>query len=127
MLQTKFSNKLVYRLQKYKLCVVPTPKSSGLTDLVVSGNGGWVKKFETGRRYKTGEFTYHFEMKGIMNSPVHVLAHGFASRLPEIFLSKEFSGVSICVCHSYADGSYVFVTCLSVCGLYFKQLLLQLM
>ena len=37
LLQAKFSNKLVYRLQKGKLCVVPTPKSSGLTDLVVSG------------------------------------------------------------------------------------------
>jgi hypothetical protein len=85
------------------------------------------ENFETGRRYETGEFTYHFEMKGIMNSPVPILAHSFASRLPEIFLSKEFSGVSICVCHSYADGIYVFVTYLSVYGLYFKQLLLQLM
>ena len=77
------------------------------------------ENFDTGRHCEMGVFIYHFEMKGIMNSPVHVLAHGFASRLPEIFLSKEFSGVSICVCHSYADGSYVFVTCLSVCGLYF--------
>ena len=43
LLQTKFSNKLVYRLQKCKLCVVPTPKSSGLTDLVVSVHNAIIK------------------------------------------------------------------------------------
>ena len=43
LLQTKFSNKFVYRLQKGKLCVVPTPKSSGLTDLVVSVHNAILK------------------------------------------------------------------------------------
>ena len=49
LLQTKFSNKLVYGLQKGKLCVVPTPKSSGLTDLVVSGEWWVGEKIEAGR------------------------------------------------------------------------------
>ena len=63
---------------------------------------------------KTGEFTYYFGMKGIMNSPVPVFGHDFLLRLPEIFLSREFSDVSISVCHLYVDGTYVLVTCLSV-------------
>ena len=42
---------------------------------------------------KTGEFTYRIRMKGIMNTHVLFLAYGFASRVPEIFLPREFSGV----------------------------------
>ena len=34
---------------------------------------------------KTGEFTYQFEMKGIMNSHVIFLSHFFASQVPDIF------------------------------------------
>ena len=93
LLQTKFSNKLVYRLQKCKLCVVPTPKSSGLTDLVVSGEWWVGEKLKLVDTAKTGEFTYRIRMKGIMNTHVLFLAHGFASRVPEIFLPREFSGV----------------------------------
>ena len=42
-------------------------------------------KLEVVDAAKTGEFTYQFEMKGIMNSHVIFLGHVFASRVPDIF------------------------------------------
>ena len=44
-----------------------------------------MKKLKVVDAAKTGEFTYQFEMKGIMNSHVIFLGHVFASRVPDIF------------------------------------------